>query len=91
MRKAMLCLAAFAVAGSLWAADPFVGTWELNVAKSQASDRRLLHKSETIRIEARENGAIFTFDGVDAEGKSFHGAWSGKYDGKDYPMIDCHR
>ncbi len=86
MHKPMLCLVVFALAGSLWAADPFVGTWELNLAKSQANDRRLLHKGETIRIESQENGAIFTFDGVDAEGKSFHGAWSGKYDGKDYPF-----
>jgi hypothetical protein len=35
MRKAMLLLAVFELAGSLWAADPFIGTWELKVAKSK--------------------------------------------------------
>ena len=34
MRKAMLFLAMFALAGSLRAADPIIGTWKLNVAKS---------------------------------------------------------
>ncbi len=34
MRKAMLLLAVFALAGSLLAADPSVGTWKLNVSKS---------------------------------------------------------
>jgi len=35
---------------------------------------------------AQENGVIYTFDGVNAEGKTFHGAWSGKYDGTFYPF-----
>jgi len=34
MRKAMLFLAAFACAGSLWAADPIIGTWKLNIEKT---------------------------------------------------------
>jgi hypothetical protein len=34
MRKAMLFLAVFALANSLWAADPIIGTWKLNIAKS---------------------------------------------------------
>jgi len=86
MRKALLLIALLGLAGSLWAADPFVGTWKLNVAKSKASDTNLMHKSETITIAAQKNGGIFTFDGVDPEGKAFHGMWSGKYDGKDYPF-----
>jgi hypothetical protein len=35
MRKAMLLLAVFGLAGSLWAADPMLGTWKLNIAKSK--------------------------------------------------------
>ena len=35
MRKAMLLLAVFGLVGSLWAADPMVGTWKLNIAKSK--------------------------------------------------------
>ncbi len=35
MRKAILLLAVFGLAGSLWAADPIIGTWKLNIAKSK--------------------------------------------------------
>jgi hypothetical protein len=37
MRKAMLLLAVFALVGTLWAADPIIGTWKLNIAKSKFS------------------------------------------------------
>lgn len=56
----------------------------MNVAKSKASLPGLMHKSETIKIVAQESGSTYTFDGVDAEGKPFHGTWSGKYDAKQY-------
>jgi hypothetical protein len=35
MRKAMLFLTVFALTGSLWAADPFTGTWKFNATKSK--------------------------------------------------------
>ena len=35
MRKAMIFLPILMLAFPLWAMDPFVGTWELNVAKSE--------------------------------------------------------
>ena len=35
MRKAMLLLAVFGLAGSLWAGDPMLGAWKLNIAKSK--------------------------------------------------------
>ncbi len=37
MRKTMLLLAVFVLAGSLWAADAFVGTWKYDIAKSKPS------------------------------------------------------
>ncbi len=36
MRKTMIFLAVFWLASSLWAADPIIGTWKLNVAKSKS-------------------------------------------------------
>ena len=36
MRRTLLLFAVFGLAGSLWAADPIIGTWKLNVAKSKA-------------------------------------------------------
>ena len=35
MRKALLLLTALGFAGSLWAADPIIGTWKLNLAESK--------------------------------------------------------
>lgn len=35
MRNAMLLLAVLGITGSLWAADPIIGTWKLNIAKSR--------------------------------------------------------
>jgi len=37
MKKVMLLVAVFGLVGSLWAADPLIGTWKLNVAKSKFS------------------------------------------------------
>ena len=34
MRRIMLLLAIFGLAGSLWAADPLIGTWKTNIEKS---------------------------------------------------------
>src|SRR5512138_1828268 len=38
MRKVMLLLTLFSFAGSLWAADPIIGNWKLNIAKSKLSE-----------------------------------------------------
>jgi hypothetical protein len=76
----VLTLAAIA-----FAADPFVGTWKMNVAKSKAPNPGMLPKSEIIKNEGLDNGLKSTYDGVDAEDKTYHIVWSGNYDGKDYP------
>jgi hypothetical protein len=47
MRKAMLLLAVFGLVGTLWAADPSVGTWKLNVAKSKFSPAYLALSKST--------------------------------------------
>ena len=87
MRKVMLLLAVFGLVGLLCAADnPWTGTWKLNLAKSKISDPSMMPKSETIKVVAQGNDMKTTVDGVDAQGKAFHSAWSGKWDGKNYPV-----
>jgi hypothetical protein len=66
------------------AADPFVGTWKLNVAKSKFAGPAL--KSATLKVEAIDNGLRWIGDTVDADGKAMIDVWSGEYDGKDYPL-----
>jgi len=68
------------------AADPFVGTWKLNVAKSKSTDPSLMPKSEITKNEGIDNGLKITIDGLDAWGKAYHIETSAKYDGKDYPV-----
>jgi steroid delta-isomerase-like uncharacterized protein len=68
------------------AADPFVGTWKMNVAKSKTTDPSAMPKSETAKVEAVDNGLKVTIEGVGADGKAYHFEYSAKYDGKDYPI-----
>jgi hypothetical protein len=67
------------------AADPFVGTWKLNVNKSRYGLRQP-QKSEILQIDAQQNGLKYLADGIDAEGKNIHFEFSPKYDGKYYPV-----
>ena len=56
MKKAMLVLAVFALAGSLWAADPIIGTWKLNIAKSKFAPSTQAAMKEGTHV-VRELGA----------------------------------
>ena len=85
MRKVMLSLAVLGLAGSLWAADPFIGTWKTNVAKSKSVPSQLKRIAIT-KIEAQGNSYKWTYDIVEANGRILHSEWSGKLDGKDYPV-----
>jgi len=68
------------------AADPFVGTWKLNVAKSKFNPPGSALKSDVVKIVAQDNGLKFTFNRMDAEGKAIHIESAPKFDGKDYPV-----
>ena len=50
MRKTILLLAVFGLVGALWAADPFVGTWKLNVAKSKLPPSTQAPSKEEMRL-----------------------------------------
>ncbi|HVT40723.1 MAG TPA: hypothetical protein VHE78_16910 [Gemmatimonadaceae bacterium] len=66
------------------AADPNIGTWKLNVAKS-TYDPGPGPKSMTITIEAAGQARKNTLSGVDPEGKPIRVTYTANYDGKDYP------
>jgi hypothetical protein len=67
-----------------WAADPFMGTWKLNEAKSKIGPGA--PKNATIVYEAAGDSTKVTVDGVDGAGKPSHSVWTGKFDGKDYSV-----
>lgn len=75
------CLAAVAVG---FAADPNVGSWKLNEAKSKIAAGAA--KNVTVVYTADGDSYKCVVDGVDGTGKPTHNEWTGKFDGKDYPV-----
>ena len=69
------------VAGHAQTADPMLGTWKLNVAKSKTP-----YKSGTSVIAAAGDAVKVTADLVGADGTAYHWTWTAKYDGKDAPV-----
>ncbi|MGB6484964.1 MAG: hypothetical protein WBE86_15880 [Candidatus Acidiferrales bacterium] len=86
--KALLCAAAvlFAAVGISYAAmgDAFMGTWQLNEAKSKMADGST--KNSTVVYSMEGDSIKCTIDGTDASGQALHSEWTGKFDGKDYPV-----
>ncbi|HEU5233904.1 MAG TPA: hypothetical protein VFU50_13660 [Terriglobales bacterium] len=74
-----LCLVAVACYG----ADPTMGTWKLNEAKSRIPKGP---KNKTVVYEAAGDDVKITIDGVDGAGNRTHDEWTGKFDGNDYPV-----
>src|SRR5260370_12892987 len=64
--------------------SPNIGTWKLNESKSKFS--RGSAKNHTVVYEAAGDNSRVTVDGMDAAGNPTHNEWTGKFDGKDYPV-----
>ena len=77
-------LALFAAVAVCFAADVNMGTWKLNDAKSKLSPGA--RKNTSVVIAAAGDGMKVTVDGIDANGTPVHDEWTGKFDGKDYPV-----
>jgi len=76
-----VCFVAVAVS---FASNPNMGTWKLNEAKSKFPP--MSPKNNTVVYEAAGDNIKVTVDGVDGGGKPTHNEWTGKLDGKDYPL-----
>ena len=63
--------------------SPQMGTWKLNEAKSKFAGKARNH---TVVYEAAGDQTKVTVDGVDESGGTVHNEWTGKFDGKDYPV-----
>jgi hypothetical protein len=89
MNRKMLLWAAvvlFAAVGISYAAsgDVFMGTWNLNEAKSKMAAGS--PKNSTVTYTMSGDNITCTIDGTDANGQPSHSEWTGKFDGKDYPV-----
>ena len=76
-----LCFVGVAVCS---AADAQMGTWKLNEAKSKFAPGT--PKNTTVVYEAAGERVKVTIDGIGSDGKPMHNEWTGKFDGKDYPV-----
>jgi len=85
LRTSVLLLVTLLIGATMcFAADPNLGTWKLNEGKSKIAAG--LPKNTTVTYDAAGDGIKATVEGVDGQGKPTHNEWTGKYDGKDYPV-----
>ena len=66
-------------------ANPMLGTWTLDPAKSRFSPGPA-PKSQTARLEAVDGGIRVVADRIESDGKATHFEWTAKFDGNDYPV-----
>lgn len=78
----VLCLIGLSLG---FAQSGHMGTWKLNEAKSKLAPGAM--KNHTVIYAAAAGGMVkVTTDGVSGDGKPLHTEWTGKLDGKDYPL-----
>jgi hypothetical protein len=64
---------------------PFMGTWKLDEAKSKLPAGSTKNVT-VVYTPMADNMVMVTTDGVDKDGKPTHTEWTGKFDGKAYPV-----
>ena len=62
-----------------------MGTWKLNEAKSKFAPGA--SKNHTVVYETAGDQIKVTVDGTDGAGNALHNEWTGKFDGKEYPLV----
>jgi hypothetical protein len=83
--KTMALLVVACLAGvTMFAADQQIGSWKLNEAKSKLNPGGT--KNTMVVYEAAGDNVKVTVEGTTPDGKAFKSTWTGKYDGKDYPV-----
>jgi hypothetical protein len=83
-KRMMLTLALCVVAGTMCFAAVQMGTWKLSEAKSKFAPGA--PKNHTVVYESAGDSVKVTVDGTGSDGKPTHNEWTGKFDGKDYPV-----
>ena len=63
--------------------DAQMGTWKLNEAKSKFEGKARNHR---VVYEAAGDQTKITVEGVDENGGAVRNEWTGKFDGKEYPV-----
>jgi hypothetical protein len=77
----VLCFVGLAAS---FAENPNMGTWKLNEAKSKIPAGMM--KNTMVVYSADGDNIKVVTDGIDGKGNPMHTEWTGKFDGKDYPL-----
>ena len=80
----LVCVLTLHATASAQTPAAWIGTWKQNFEKSTSGSAR--YKRVTTRIEALEDRLKVTYDMIGARGGVTHMEWTGKFDGKDYPV-----
>jgi ABC-type uncharacterized transport system auxiliary subunit len=84
-RSVVFALALCFIGAALsFAENPNMGTWKLDEAKSHIPAGFM--KNSTVVYAADGDNVKVTTDGTDRDGKPMHTEWTGKFDGKAYPL-----
>src|SRR5712692_4961008 len=83
MKLIVTVVLSFMTAASCFAANPYIGTWKFNDAKSKM--RPEVTRNSTITYAEQRDYIKVTTDGTNS-GKRIHTVWVGKFDGKAYPV-----
>ena len=68
---------------SAQSADPWIGTWKVNMEKSTFGPGAKPFTALTIRMESAAGGIKMTFDAMTPEGNPFHSEVVGAFDGQE--------
>ena len=83
---ALISLCTVGLAGQTKQADPWVGTWKTDVAKSTFSPGPKPTVGATVTIERSASGMKTTIEGADPQGKPTRTETAWTFDGKDHPV-----
>jgi hypothetical protein len=72
------------LSGICFGQNPQMGTWKLNESKSKLAPGTT--KNHTVIYEAAGDNIKVTVEGTDPAGKTVRHEWTGKMDGKYYPV-----
>jgi hypothetical protein len=65
--------------------DPEMGTWKLNEGKSRIAAGAPKY-TRAVYSQAADDMVKVVLEGVDGSGKRVRNEWTGRFDGKDYPV-----
>lgn len=83
-RTLLVTLAVWFAAGAVCFANPMMGTWKLNQAKSKLGHGKM--KNNTVMYQSELFKTTIIIDGTNEKGKPAHNEWTGNFDGKDYAV-----